>query len=170
MKFTHQEDIILKKKMILIVAIVVALIAAIVLLNNMKNSEKLVDNPYGTDKLSQPTIDLLNNPLYDNIIVPEDLDKKLADGETITVYYFSPTCSYCVQTTPIVVPLLEELEIDMVKMNLLEFDKTDHYEIKGTPTIIHYVDGIEVGRISGLQDEETFRQFFGEVVLSNEDE
>src|SRR5699024_11448014 len=85
--------------------------------------------------------------------------------EDITVYYYSPTCSYCQKTTPVVVPVAEEMGVDLKKMNLLEFDKMDYYKVEGTPTIIHYEDGKEVARIVGEQPKENFEAFFKENVV-----
>ena len=58
----------------------------------------------------------------------------------------------------------------MKKMNLLEFDLMDYYGIEGTPTIIHYENGEEVGRIVGLPDnpEEDYQEFFEKYVLKDE--
>jgi thioredoxin-related protein len=50
--------------------------------------------------------------------------------------------------------------VDLKKMNLLEFDKQQHYDIEGTPTIIHYENGKEVARIVGEHPEEDFQVFF----------
>lgn len=160
----------MKNKMLIIVGIIVLLFAGLYFVNNYKNKQALEDNenPYGKDRLEQETIDQLDDPLYQNIIVPEDLDKKLENGEDVTVYYYSPTCSHCQRTTPVVVPIAEDLGVDMKKMNLLEFDKMDYYSVEGTPTIIHYENGKEVARIVGSQEnpEETFRQFFEENVVN----
>lgn len=156
----------MNKKIIIIVALVVVLFAGIVFLNNAKNNQKLSEgNPYDKETLKQSTIDLLGNKLYEDIIVPDVLDKRLLNKETFSVYYFSPECPACKKTTPVVVPLTEEYKIEMVKMNLLEYDKKDYYNISGTPTIVHYKEGVEVGRISGAAEEEDFREFFEEVVL-----
>lgn len=160
----------MRNKMLLIIGAVVILFAALYFANDYKNKKVLTvsDNPYKKDDLRQETIDQLNDPLYGNIIVPDDLDALLDAGEDVTVYFYSPTCVYCQRTTPIVVPLTEELDIDMKKMNLLEFDKMDYYDIEGTPTIIHYKEGKEVARISGERPEEEFRDFFEQHVLTNE--
>lgn len=154
--------------MLIIVGVIVLLFAGLYFVNNYKNKQAVEDNenPYGKDSLKQETIDQLDDPLYQNIIVPEDLDAKLANGEDITVYYYSPTCVYCQKTTPVVVPIAEELGVDLKKMNLLEFDKMDYYHIEGTPTIIHYENGEEVSRIVGEQPEENFRSFFKEYVIN----
>ena len=46
----------------------------------------------------------------------------------------------------------------------------DYYGLEGTPTIIHYKDGKEVGRIVGLPEnpEEDYRAFFEKYVLQDE--
>lgn len=162
----------MRNKMLIIIGVIVVLFIGLYFLTNYKNQQTIesTDNPYGKDELHQETIDLLDDPLYGNIIVPDDLDAKLENGEDVTVYYFSPTCVYCQEATPIVVPLAEELGIDMKKMNLLEFDLMDYYGLEGTPTIVHYEDGEEVGRIVGLPEnpEEDYRAFFEKYVLQDE--
>lgn len=154
----------MKNKMTWIIIVIVVLFAALVFVITQKNKQAVDnnENPYGKDSLKQETIDLLDDPLYDNIITPDDLDAKLDNGEDLTVYYFSPTCVHCQRTTPVVVPIAEEMDVDMKKMNLLEFDKMDYYDIEGTPTIVHYEDGEEVDRIVGEQSEEDFKEFFEE--------
>lgn len=157
----------MRTKMLIIIGVVVILFGGLFAANYYKNKKALSDhkNPYGKNSLHQETIDLLGNPLYDNIIVPDDLDEQIASGDPTTVYYFSPTCTFCQSTTPVVVPITEEFNIDMKKMNLLEFDKMKYYEIRGTPTIIHYDNGEEVARVEGEQSEDTFRDFFEQYVL-----
>jgi len=159
----------MRNKMLLIVGVLAVLFVALYFVNDYKNKRTLeaTDNPYGKEPLHQETIDLMDDPLYQNIIVPDDLDAKLEDGEDVTVYYFSPTCVFCQKTTPVVVPLAEELDVDLKKLNLLEFDKMDYYDIEGTPTIIHYENGKEVARIVGEQPEEEFRSFFEKHVVKN---
>ena len=66
------------KKLVIIGAAVVLLFAAIIVLTNMSNSDKMKDNPYDTDNLQQSTIDLLDDENYQNIILPDDLQAKIA--------------------------------------------------------------------------------------------
>lgn len=157
----------MKNKMVIIIAAIVILFGLLLFVTNYKNKQSVegVDNPYDKDSLRQETIDLLDDPLYQNIIVPDELDERIESGEAVTVYYFSPTCSYCQQTTPIVVPVTEELGVDMVKMNLLEYDKMKYYDVEGTPTVTHYENGEEVASIVGYQEKEDFEAFFKEYVL-----
>ena len=108
----------MRNKMIIILLVVVLLFGGLIALNQFKNKKAVSgNNPYGKETLHQETIDQLDDPLYDNIIIPEDLDKMLEDGEDVTVYYYSPTCVDCLRTTPVLVPITEELGIDMKKMN-----------------------------------------------------
>lgn len=158
----------MKTKMLVIVGVVLLLFVGLFAANQYKNKQATegVDNPYDKDNLHQETIKLLKEPLYNNIIIPNDLEDEIDSGEAITVYFFSPTCSYCQQTTPVVVPLTEKLDIEMKKMNLLEYDEMDKYGIEGTPTIVHYEGGEEVARIVGYHEEDDFKVFFDEYVLN----
>ena len=156
----------MKNKMVIIIGVILVLFAGLYFVTTMKSEKALEnsDNPYGKDKLNQQTIDLLDDPDYQNIIVPEDLDAEIESGDSVTAYFFSPDCVHCQRTTPIVAPVAEENDIDMVKMNLMEFDKMDYYDIEGTPTIVHYEDGEEKARIVGEHTKEEFQKFFDENV------
>ena len=153
------------KKLAIVGAVVVVLFAAIIVLTNMKNSDKLKDNPYGTNELKQSTIDLLSNENYKNIILPDALAEKVASGEGVVGYFFSPECSHCMNYTPKMMPIAKELEIEVNQLNLLEFDSWETYNITATPTLIYFEDGKEFARIEGDASEETTRQFFNDVVL-----
>lgn len=153
------------KKVIIFTAVIVVLFGALALVTSLQNKQQAEGNPFNKSTLHPETVKQLENPNYQNIILPEELDQKLADGATMTVYFYSPTCPACVETSPIVVPLAEEMNIDLPMYNLLEFeDGWNDYGIESTPTIIHYVDGKEVDRIVGYQEEPTFRSWFGDTV------
>ncbi|WP_044748927.1 thioredoxin family protein [Bacillus alveayuensis] len=149
------------KKIVIFGAIILALFAAIAFMTSYQQREKAAGNPFKKDKLHPATIEQLDDPNYQNIILPDELEKKLENKETVTVYFYSSTCPHCKKTTPIVVPLAKELGIDLKMFNLLEFEEGwDKYNIEGTPTIVHYVDGKEVKRIDGYRDEAVFRDWF----------
>ncbi|HWO78309.1 MAG TPA: thioredoxin family protein [Bacillus sp. (in: firmicutes)] len=155
------------KKVLIFLAIIVVLFGGMAFLNYAQNADKLKDNPYRTNNLKQSTIDLIGDPLYDNIILPDDLEEKLANKEDVTVYFFSPECVHCQATTPIIDPMTEDMGIDLVKYNILEFEQGwDDYAIEATPTIIHFKDGEEYKRITGAQDEKVFKDFFTETVAA----
>lgn len=153
----------MKKKMILFIVLLVVLFAALYFVIDYKNNKAIDDNenPYGKSDLTQATIDQLDDPNYQNQILPEELSEKLENGESLTVYFYSPTCVHCQRTTPILVPLTEDLGVEVKKLNLLEFKEGwTTFGIEGTPTLVRYEDGKEVSRISGEQTKEQLRAFF----------
>lgn len=138
------------KKLGIIGAVVVVLFIAIILLTNLANQDKLKDNPYGTDNLRQSTIDLMDDENYQNIILPEALEEKIASGEPVVAYMFSPECPHCMKMTPTLIPIADELGVHIDQLNILEYDKGwDVYNIRATPTLIYFKDGKEVSRIVG---------------------
>jgi len=158
----------MKNKMFVILGTIVVLFIALFFVVDAKNKQAIGDNdnPYGTDNLKQSTIDQLDDPLYQNQILPEDLNKELEAEKDMTVYFYSPECEFCKITTPVIVPIVEDINIDMKKLNLLEFNNEfNTYAIEGTPTLVHYENGEEVARINGARTEEEFRVFFDEYVI-----
>jgi len=150
------------KKVIIFLSIIIVLFIALAVLTNMKNQVS-EDNPYGKDDLYPETVQLLEDENYQNLILPEELEQKLENKEDVTVYFFQSTCIYCKEATPILSPMAEELRIDLVQYNLLEFQQGwDDYGIEETPTIVQYDDGKEVARISALQEEDVYREWLTE--------
>lgn len=152
------------KKIIIFLSIIIALFIAVGFLTKMQNEKKVSEeNQYGKDALHPETITLLDDPNYQNIITPEKLEKKLENKEDVTVYFFSSTCGYCRETTPIVAPLAKDMNVDLVQFNLLEFENGwSQYSIEQTPTIVQYRDGKESNRIVGFQEKEVFEKWFSE--------
>lgn len=153
------------KKLLIIGGVIVAIFALIIVLNSQANKDKLKDNPYGTNKLQQATIDLLGNENYSNIVLPDELYEKVTSGESVTAYFFSPDCPYCMEMTPILMPIAKEKGIHVYQYNMMEFgNESQPYGITSWPTLIHYEDGKEVNRSVGLpvNPEEDIRAFFDE--------
>ncbi|WP_249870162.1 thioredoxin family protein [Oceanobacillus saliphilus] len=157
------------KKMLIIIGSIVVLFIALFFVIDYKNNQALEnsDNPYGTNNLQQSTIDQLNDPLYQNQILPDELNEKISNGEDVTVYFYSPECVYCLNTTPYLAPLAEDMNVDMKKFNLLEFGQQGlGYGIESTPTVVHYENGEEVSRLVGQYPENEYEAFFNEYVLN----
>jgi thiol-disulfide isomerase/thioredoxin len=154
------------KKIIIFSAIIIALFVGMAVLTNMQNNAKIGENnPYKTNDLQQATIDQLDDSNYQKIILPDELEEKLDNNEDVTVYFFASDCPHCKVTTPVLMPLADEMGIDVVQYNLLEFqDGWNQYGIEGTPTLVRYEDGKEVARIDGSREEAVFRQWFEENV------
>ena len=151
------------KKVIIFLVIIVGLFAALFFVNKAQNEEKAEGNPFGKEALHPETVKQLEDPNYQNIITPDELEKVIKNGEDATVYFYSPTCPHCVRTTPIVSPLAKEMDVNLVQFNLLEFEEGwNNYGIESTPTVVQYKDGKEVNRIVGYQEEPVFEQWFNE--------
>lgn len=131
------------KKVLIFLSIVVIIFIAVAVLNNQATKDD-----------------------YANTITPAELEEKLKTEGTQTVYFYSPECSYCQQTTPIVVPLTEDLGIDLKMFDVLKYgNESTQYNIESTPTIVHFENGQEVARIIGYNKEEDFKQWFEQHVL-----
>jgi thioredoxin 1 len=154
------------KKLAIVGVVIIVLFVAIIALTNMSNKSKLEGNPYDTDNLKQSTIDLLDDKNYQNIILPDALEEKIASGEGVVGYFFSPECSHCKNYTPKLMPIADELNIQIDQLNVLEYEDAWYtYNIEATPTMIYFEDGKEVTRLVGDATEEVTRQFFNDVVL-----
>ena len=154
------------KKLLIIGGAIVVVFILLIVLTNMSNDKKLADNPYGTDDLKQETIDQLDDENYQNIILPDDLQAQIESGEPVTAYFFSPICVHCKAMTPVLMPVVEDMGVDLVQYNIYEFEQGwEDYMIEATPTLIHFEDGKEVSRIVGNQPVENIESFFDEVVL-----
>ncbi|HLS09793.1 thioredoxin family protein [Lentibacillus sp.] len=158
------------KKMLIILGSIVVLFAALYFVIDYKNQQAVGDseNPYGKEDLHQATIDQLDDPNYQNQILPDELATKLDNGEDMIVYFYDPTCSHCQELTPRLVPIVEEMDVDMKKLNLLEFqDAWRQYGIESTPTLVYFENGEEVDRVNGAQSNDIFRAFFNEYAVND---
>lgn len=152
------------KKLAIYGGIVIVIFIALAMVTNYSQTEKAEGNPYGKERLNSATLDLLDDPNYQNIILPEELETSIESGEGTTVYFYSPTCVYCRETTPMLAPLAEELNVDLVQYNLLEFEEGwNEYRIESTPTVVHFENGEEVARVVGAAGEAQYEQFLTEM-------
>ncbi|MGE7998706.1 thioredoxin family protein [Lysinibacillus sp. NPDC093190] len=156
------------KKLLIIGSVIVLLFVAIIVLTNVSNNSKLAsaNNPYGDKELKQETIDQLDDKNYQNIMLPDELEKKLAAGEDVNAYFFSPVCVHCKAFTPKLMPIAKELGVDIAQINVYEYqDLWDKYHIEATPTFIRFEGGKEVQRFVGALSEEDLRTFLNKEVL-----
>ncbi|WP_248924922.1 thioredoxin family protein [Paenibacillus hamazuiensis] len=143
------------KKLVIYLSVIVVLFGALYIVNQQSNKAKYGDarnNVYGIppEKLNPETLKQLNDPNYQNIILPDELNKKLSNKEDFFLYYFASTCPHCKKTTPVLAPLAKDLGVDVKQFNLEEFKNGwQQYNIQYTPTLIYYKGGQEVERIEG---------------------
>ncbi|MGG0643413.1 thioredoxin family protein [Sporosarcina gallistercoris] len=152
------------KKLLIIGGIIVVFFVAIIALTTASNKSKLADNPYGTDDLEPSTIDLIGNENYDSIVLPDAVSKKIESGEPTTVYFFHPECHYCLEMTPVLMPIAKEDGVKVNQYNMAEFKNQakEQYGIESYPTLVQYENGKEVGRLVGSQPADNIHAFFNE--------
>ncbi|MFD1738982.1 thioredoxin family protein [Bacillus salitolerans] len=149
------------KKVIIFLVIIIGLFAALAFLTSYQNQQAAKGNPFGKAELNPATIKQLDDPNYQNIILPSELEDIIDSKGDATIYFYSPTCPHCVQTSPVIVPMADELGVDLQLFNLLEFeDGWRAYNIHSTPTVIRYEDGKEVARVEGQVADDEFRTWF----------
>lgn len=156
------------KKLLIFGAIIVILFATVIFLTDMSNNKKLSSekNPYGDKELQQLTIDQLDDENYQSIMLPDELEKKIAAGEAVNAYFFSPDCIHCKAFTPVLMPIADELGIDIAQLNVYEYPELwEKYDIEYTPTFIRFEDGKEVSRFFGAKEEADLREFLEAEVL-----
>jgi len=146
------------KKLVLYLAIFVVLMGALVAINAIDNAQKNkryaepAQRLYHTtpDQLQKPTREQLTDENYQRIILPDELERRLDGGEDLIVYFFSPVCPYCKETTPVLNQIADEVGADYRQMNVYEFaEQWTLFNISGTPTLIAFREGREVARLEG---------------------
>lgn len=160
------------KKVLIFVVLIAVLFVGLYFLNDYSKQARIEGNPFGKDDLHTSTIAQLKDENYQNQILPKELDEKLAAGEDLLVYFYSPECGFCRQATPLLVPTADEVGANVYKLNLLEFGEGwDDYNIQSTPTLISYKGGKEVNRIVGLPDgtEEEAKNVYKQFLLAHEE-
>ncbi|PGM88495.1 thioredoxin family protein [Bacillus cereus] len=136
------------KKMLIFIIAIVSIFALVILLTNKETQNEKTTS---TEQVNY----------YKNQITPEQLQEDLSNHKEKIVYFYKTTCPHCLKVSPIVVPMAENMEINMQVLNLEEYKQGwDMFQIKGTPTIISYKDGKEVNRILGEQSLQTFQTWF----------
>ncbi|WP_214775698.1 thioredoxin family protein [Exiguobacterium sp. s37] len=93
-----------------------------------------------------------------NAVTADELQQQLDQDGEVVAYFWQTGCEYCEQVKPYVEPLIEEY--DAVSINLADHNVWTTYGIEGTPTIIRFEDGKEVGRIEGAVSEQQYETFF----------
>ncbi|GIP37976.1 thioredoxin [Paenibacillus sp. J31TS4] len=154
------------KKLVIFLAVIVVLFGGMYAINRATNGEKdeKAKELYGVpaSQLNPVTVKLLDDPNYQSIIRPAELEKKvLQEKQPSFVYFFASDCPHCARMTPILSPMAKELNVELPQFNVLEY-KADRakYKIVEWPVLAYYKDGKEVERLVGEQSESTYRAFF----------
>jgi len=141
------------KKLLVYLGVIILLFGALYIVNQQSDKASEDDSNLYKKKessLHPETRKLLDDPNYQNIILPNELESALDNKEDLFVYYFQSTCVHCAATTPVLMPMAEEASVDLKQFNLLEFEEGwSDYNIEATPTLVYYKNGKEVDRMVG---------------------
>lgn len=150
------------KKALVFLFIVIGLFVILGFVSKMNNDKASKESKlYGGKSLHPETVAQLKDPNYQNIILPGTFENKLKNHQDVTIYFYSPTCPHCKESTPIVVPLAKKMGVNLVLFNVLEFESAwDDYKIDGTPTIRQYKNGKLVAEITGVHTKEEYSAWF----------
>ncbi|WP_290755104.1 MULTISPECIES: thioredoxin family protein [unclassified Exiguobacterium] len=97
---------------------------------------------------------------------------KVKSGDEFYTYFYQTGCVHCEKVKPYLVPLGEKQDIPFEQIDLaVEQTAWDTFGIEGTPTVVHFKDGKEVGRVAGEQTEDSYKEFFaGKEVKDSKEE
>lgn len=132
-------------------------------------NQALENSPYTDvedEELSGATINSMSDDNYKYNVTYNERTEAIESGEEIYVYYWSPTCQYCMAETPKIVGEYEENFSDKNFMQINVDVYSGAYEdadlgLQGTPTLIKYKDGEKVVELIGAQkSEEVYTAYF----------
>jgi thioredoxin 1 len=114
----------------------------------------------------------VKRPVGDRIqtITGESFDAAVLQGQgPIAVEFMSYGCAYCREIEPVLQQVAGMLESEekIFRVNVaVEQEIAEQYQIQGTPTLVMFLDGREVGRAEGLDPSvdgvmAVMRQAFG---------
>lgn len=84
------------------------------------------------------------------VVTDDTLSDVIAANETVILDIWAPWCAPC----KMIMPVLEQLTTDIpsvtfIKLNADESNKLGDMGVRGIPTLIKYVNGVETARTSG---------------------
>ncbi|MBG9790548.1 hypothetical protein ABD74_23850 [Brevibacillus laterosporus] len=91
----------------------------------------------------------------------ESLKKRISTETELYVYFYQPSCSFCQEVEPYLLPLGKSSKIPFTKIDLSNNQEGwNLYKVDGTPTVIHFKDGNEFRKVVGALSKEDYSSFF----------
>lgn len=91
----------------------------------------------------------------------ETVQKKILDEDNVYVYFYAPTCQYCIELKPNLEKVLRDKDMSIDTINVQENQHIPSmYGVTGWPTIIYFENGTEKDRFVGNQPIENIEEFF----------
>ncbi|MEK5176763.1 thioredoxin family protein [Heyndrickxia sp. FSL W8-0496] len=104
-----------------------------------------------------------NEDNYKNISL-HDLERKLDQKESFITYIYSTTCPACKKLRPVLNSTIKEKKVEVLALNIsLEENYDEQFfkenNIKVTPTLIYFNDGVEKGKKEGNISKKALENF-----------
>lgn len=142
--------------------------------NNLANDDKGVENVEelanmgGEEYLNKSREGLKKDSNYKYTVDFLDYKDKVMNTDELYVYYYSPVCSHCLTESPVIIEGLENAKRKNGKdFEFIQVDTTVDSEfywnetgLEGTPTLVKYEKGVEVGRSVGSGSPKIFYSDF----------
>lgn len=110
---------------------------------------------------SYDTAQTTTTNLYANEISFDSMQQKVAANQDFYAWFYQPDCVHCEAMSPFVIPLAKSMHKALFPVNIKGKQNIwDMYHVHGTPTLIHFKNGKEVGRIDGERPEMEYSNFF----------
>ena len=94
-------------------------------------------------------------------VTHQNYESELKTSRAFVLYFHASWCRFCARMEPVFEKVARELSI-RVKFGKVDIDKekklAEHNNLKGVPCIIVYKNGMEVGRIVGIEPEDVLRE------------
>jgi thiol-disulfide isomerase/thioredoxin len=113
-----------------------------------------------------------DSPSKNGKLTATQVSDKVKSGDEFYTDFYRTGCVNCEKVKPYLVPLGEKPDIPFEPIDLaFEQSAWDTFGIEGTPTVVHFKDGKEVGRVAGVQTEDSYKEFFaGKEVKDSKEE
>ena len=127
------------KKIFIILAVIIATLISLILIFSNKD----------------------NNNSYLKEIDYEDYINILNDNETFILYVNQTNCKHCTAFTPIFTNVLNKNKVLAYVINLTDMDNDNketflnELSINGTPTVLFFQEGVELGKFSRISGEKS---------------
>ncbi|AYB41698.1 thioredoxin (plasmid) [Brevibacillus laterosporus] len=112
----------------------------------------------GCQSQTKNEVSSFNENQIENI---ESLKKRISTETELYVYFYQPSCSFCQEVEPYLLPLGKSSKIPFTKIDLSNNQEGwNLYKVDGTPTVIHFKDGNEFRKVVGALSKEDYSSFF----------
>ncbi|MDQ0255452.1 thioredoxin-like negative regulator of GroEL [Evansella vedderi] len=110
------------------------------------------------------TNDQNDNPLFKNEISAQQLSEKVEEKAEFFVFFYEPACEECEEVAEIIIPLAEELDVDLYALNVFvpssSANTWGNYGRPTIPSVALFKDDMWHSNLNGPQKDNIYEEFF----------